>query len=132
MQTRVEIGIRRFNAEQIPMRARLVPSAVRIFGLFAQTESDSEILAARFAYFPDRLLEEIRILFALDFAGLEHYIPVARSHRLFGKADYFSRVEPVASDVEVVAAYSAVEAVFRADVTAFDEAPQSDASAGFA
>ena len=124
MNPRVEIRIRRLDAEEVAVCAGVHPAAVGLLALLAEGERYSERVAEAGADGLEDALHEGRVLLRLEFAGLQDDASVAVFRRPCDRVDDLRLAHPVAGDPGVSAADAAVEAVLGADVGEFDESAQ--------
>ena len=126
MNPRIEIRIRRLDAEEVAVCAGVNPAAVGLLALLAEGERYSERVAEAGADGLENALHERGILLRLEFAGLQDDASVAVFRRPCDRVDDLRLAHPVAGDPGVSAADAAVEAVLGADVGEFDESAERD------
>ena len=126
MERRVEVGVARFDAQEIAVGAGIEPAAVRFFRLFTDAEGQAQFAVAQGLDVADEAFDVVDELFILPFAGLEGQgavavLPGPAGH---GQDVFARRIE--AFYFVIALADAAVFAVFDTVIGKFDEAPVID------
>lgn len=122
----VEFLVRRLDAEEIAVRARLKPLAIHRFALLAQRQGDAEGAAVNLLDLGDEAGDAVGELAVVAFAALDGHRAVTQLMRQPGTPQHLIVGEGVPLHFAVVAAYPTVEARLAADVAQLDQSAQVD------
>jgi hypothetical protein len=126
MESRIQLRIGGLDPQKIAVCASLTPSAVCSIRLLTQAERNAEIFPAPFMYSDKHTFDKGCILFALDLSGLKNHIAVSVIMSHLRTAHDLIGIHPVAYDLLVAFAYSAIKTILCADVPALHKATQGD------